>query len=411
MDDKKTTRQEFLKKHKKIARRDFLKKKITRREFLKKLALAGLGVGLGGYIINSIFSKDGLSQSAVFNNATPTELWRWSREAYHYLQLGDNVKCQVCPHGCLLREGDRSICRNKVNKNGKLYTLAYGNPCAVHVDPIEKKPLYHFIPSTMSFSIATAGCNFRCLNCQNWEISQSAPEETTNLDMMPDKVVEGALASGSKSIAYTYSEPVSFYEYMYDTAKTARDKGLRNVWVTNGYINTNPLKELARYLDGAQVDLKGFTEETYNELNGGTLEPPLNTLKTLREEGVWLEVSNLIVPTWSDDLDAIKEMCGWIAKNLGVNQPLHFLRFQPQYKLANLPPTPLETMEKSWKIAKDAGLNYVYLGNVPDTGMQNTYCPEDGKLLIERKGFAVVQNNLQNGKCKYCGEDIPGVWK
>jgi pyruvate formate lyase activating enzyme len=386
-------------------------KKISRREFLKKLALAGLGVGVGGYVLKGILSSDSGLQGEVFRNTTPAELWKWSKEAYHYIKLGENVKCQVCPHGCLLKEGDRSVCRNKVNKNGVLYTLAYGNPCAVHIDPIEKKPLYHFLPKTQSFSIATAGCNFRCLNCQNWEISQSTPEETTNLDLMPEKVVEGALAGNSRSIAYTYSEPVSYYEYMYDTAKIARDKGLRNVIVSNGYINTNPLRELAKNLDGAQIDLKGFKEESYNKLNGGTLEPPLNTLKTLKEEGVWLEVSNLIVPTWSDDMSSIREMCEWIVGNLGANQPLHFLRFQPQYKLTNLPPTPLETMESAWKTAKDAGLAYVYVGNVPDTGMQNTYCPKDGKLLIERKGFMVVQNNLQDGKCKYCGEDIPGVWK
>ncbi|MFH1126051.1 MAG: AmmeMemoRadiSam system radical SAM enzyme [Candidatus Altiarchaeota archaeon] len=385
-------------------------KNITRREFLKKIALAGLGLGLGGFLLNKLLSKEDEIPSSVFNNSAPSELWTWSKEGYHYLKLGENVKCQVCPHQCLLKEGDRSVCRNKINKGGVLYTLAYGNPCAVHVDPIEKKPLYHFLPTSLAFSIATAGCNFRCLNCQNWEISQSRPEETQNMDLMPDKVVEGALQSSSKSIAYTYSEPTAFYEYMYDTSKLGREKGLRNVWVTNGYMNKKPLQDLSKYLDGAQVDLKGFREDIYNKLNAGTLEPPLETLKTLKEEGVWFEVSNLVVPTWSDDLDMIKEMCQWLVDNIGVDHPLHFLRFQPQYKLTQLPPTPVDTLENARKIALDSGLKYVYIGNIPNHEAENTYCPTDGRLLIERKGFSVTQNNIQDGACKYCGEKIPGVW-
>ncbi|MDD5111018.1 MAG: AmmeMemoRadiSam system radical SAM enzyme [Candidatus Altiarchaeota archaeon] len=386
------------------------KKKVSRREFLGKLALAGAGVAAGGYLASRILSGYDIA-SSTFNNSAPKELWKWSKEAYHYLKLGENVKCQVCPHQCLLKEGDRSICRNKVNLGGVLYTLAYGNPCSMHLDPIEKKPLYHFLPKSQAYSIATTGCNFRCLNCQNYQISQAQPEDTTNADLMPDKVVDAALSSGSSSIAYTYSEPVAFYEYMYDTAQEARRRGVRNVMVTNGYINTVPLRELAKYLDGVQLDLKGFREESYNKLNGGTLQPPLDSLKTLKEEGVWFEASNLVVPTWSDDLDAIREMSQWLVKNIGTDHPLHFLRFQPQYKLAHLPPTPAETLEKARKIAMDAGLKYVYIGNIPNHEAENTICPKCGKLLIERKGFTVVQSNVSEGACKYCGETIAGVWK
>jgi pyruvate formate lyase activating enzyme len=271
--------------------------------------------------------------------------------------------------------------------------------------------LYHFLPTSLAFSIATAGCNFRCLNCQNWEISQSSPEETENLDLMPEKVVDNAISNHCKSIAYTYSEPTAFYEYMYDTSRIARNRGIKNVVVTNGYMNTAPLEDLSACIDAVQLDLKGFSEDSYNRLNAGTLQPPLNYLKTLKEKNVWFEISNLVVPTWSDDLDLIKKMCSWIVENVGVDNPLHFLRFHPQYKLTNLPPTPVEILDKARKIAMDAGLKYVYIGNVPGHEAENTHCPKCGKLLIERTGFSVKQNNISNGSCRYCGESIAGVWE
>lgn len=378
-----------------------MSEKINRREFIKKLTLGAIGLGVSLSILSRLLQEK--------ENDT-TGLWRWSKEAYHYINLGDKVKCLVCPHQCILGEGDRSFCRNKTNVGGKLYTLAYGNPCAAHVDPIEKKPLYHFLPTSRIYSIATAGCNFRCLNCQNWEISQSSPEETQNMDMMPEDVVNNAITKECVSIAYTYSEPTAFYEYMRDTTEKAKEKNIRNVVVSNGYINKKPMQELARFLDAAQIDLKGFRDETYNKLNSGTLEPVLETLKTIKEADVWLEVSNLIVPTWSDDLNAIEEMSSWLYKNIGADQPLHFLRFSPQYKLTNLPPTPVDTLTKARKIALDSGLKYVYIGNVPGHEAENTYCPRDGRLLIERRGFSVLQNNIVDGACRFCGEEIAGVW-
>ena len=374
------------------------------------------GFAVGAYSLYWLSKRTGLVQreneKGTENESVSAEqgLWKWSREAYHYIVLGENVKCQVCPNQCILREGGRSVCRNKTNYKGKLYTLAYGNPCAVHIDPVEKKPLFHFLPSTSAFSIATAGCNFRCLNCQNWEISQKSPEETHNGELFPPQVVEQAVRQECASIAYTYSEPTSWYEYMYDTAKIAHSQGVHNVWITNGYMNEGPLRDLCQYLDSANVDLKSFSEDIYNTLNSGMLEPVLNTLKVLENEGVWFEVTNLVVPTWTDDMDMIRDMCSWLYTNVGSDYPLHFSRFHPDYKLLNIPPTPYETLKEAREIAMDEGLHYVYIGNVPGAEEVNTYCPACEKLLIERKGFFVTEMHVKEGVCEYCGVPIEGVW-
>lgn len=394
------------------------KKELSRRAFLKKAGLAGVGIALGAYSIYRLFNRVPGEVSEPAERAEPSESseetadkpWKWSKEGYHYKSLGENVKCQVCPNECILREGQRSVCRNKTNYNYVLYTLAYGNPCAVHVDPIEKKPLYHFLPSTTAFSIATAGCNLRCLNCQNWEISQRSPEETYNGELFPDQVVETAIRNECQSIAYTYSEPTAWYEYMYDTAELAASQKIKNVWVTNGYMNETPLRDLCQWLDAANVDLKSFSEEIYNTLNSGMLEPVLTTLKILKEEKVWVEITNLVVPTWTDDMDMIADMCQWLYQNMGPDYPLHFSRFRPDYKLLSLPPTPVEVLQEAHAIAKDAGLHYVYIGNVLDVKEQNTYCPHCEKVIIERKGFYVGEMHVKDGVCEYCGNEIKGVW-
>jgi pyruvate formate lyase activating enzyme len=385
-------------------------KKITRREFIKKGVLAAVGIGVGAYAVHSFLSSY-RPLSSTFRGDAPERLWKWSKEAYHYTKLGENVQCHVCPNQCILEEDERSVCRNKINKGGELYTLAYGNPCSVHVDPIEKKPLFHFLPGSSAFSIATAGCTFRCLNCQNWEISQSKPEGTNNIELFPEDVVKNAIAYKCNSIAYTYSEPTAFYEYMYDTSKFARNQGIRNLWITNGSMNEEALKDLCQYMDAANVDLKSFREGIYNTLNSGRLQPVLDTLKTLKNEGVWFEVTNLVVPTYTDNLDMIREMCEWIVQNLGKDYPLHFSRFHPQYKLKHLPQTPIKVLEDARKIALDTGIKFVYIGNVPQHEAENTYCPKCEKIVIERKGYVITQNNLENGSCKFCGEDIAGVWK
>jgi pyruvate formate lyase activating enzyme len=306
--------------------------------------------------------------------------------------------------------GDTGNCRSRVNHNGKMYSIGYGNPCAVHVDPIEKKPFFHFLPSTRAFSVAVAGCTISCLNCQNWEISQFSPKETQNFDLMPDRTLEACLKSGAESIAYTYSEPTTFYEYAYDTAVLARKKKIRNVWKSNGYINEQPLRHLCKVMDAANIDLKSFEESICRKLNGGHAEPVLRSLRIFKEEGVWLEITNLVIPTWTDDLDLIKRMCDWLVQNGLHDCPLHFSRFNPLYKLTQLPVTPVSTLEHAREIAMKSGLQYVYIGNVPGHAAENTYCHHCSKMIIERRGFSILSSNLDKGKCRFCGAQIPGVW-
>ncbi len=377
------------------------KRKISKREFLK-LSLAGAG--------GMIYTAKGLAVKPFLPDGE-VKLWKWSKEAMYQIETPRGVRCQICPNECTLKEGEWSDCRNRVNVGGKLYTMAYGNPCAVHVDPVEKKPLNHFLPGSRAFSIATAGCNLACLNCQNWTISQKSPKETRNFDMMPDKVVENAIKYKCESVAYTYSEPITFYEYTLDTSKLARRAGLKNILVSAGYINEEPLRELCKYIDAANIDLKSFSDKIYTKLNAGKLQPILDGLKIFHEEGVWLEITNLIVPGWTDDFDMIKRMCDWLYDNDLYNCPLHFSRFYPQYKLTQLPPTPVSTLRKAREIALAAGIKFVYIGNVPGSDAENTWCPKCHKLLIERKGYTITQNHIKNGKCEYCGEPIPGVWE
>lgn len=320
------------------------------------------------------------------------------------------VQCQLCPRKCKLTEGARGNCRVRINLEGKLQTLVYGKPCAVHVDPIEKKPLYHFLPESKSFSIATAGCNLHCKFCQNWQISQSPPEETENLDLPPEAVVSNAIKYGCKSISYTYSDPIIFYEYALDTAKLAHQNKILNVLVSAGYIEEEPLLELCKYSDACNLDIKGITEEFYRDMSSATLAPVLRTAKIMKREGLWLEITNLVVPTWNDKESDIKTLCQWIFDNLGPDMPMHFSRFYPMHQLLNLPPTPEETLTLAWDIAKKVGLNYVYVGNIPEHKGNNTYCPNDGELLIKRIGYQILDNNIVDGKCKFCGTKIPGVW-
>jgi pyruvate formate lyase activating enzyme len=289
--------------------------------------------------------------------------------------------------------------------------LAFGNPCAVHVDPIEKKPFLHYLPGTYSYSIATAGCNLACLNCQNWQISQTSPRNTENTDLMPEQVVNECVSNHCKSIAYTYSEPIAFYEYTYETSRLARSKGIKNLLVSNGYINDEPLRKLCKVIDAANINLKSFSDDIYLRLNAGKLQPVLNTLKTMKDEGVWLEITNLVVPTWTDNFDMIKRMCEWLVVNGLNNYPLHFSRFNPMYKLLQLPATPVNILFKAREIALQSGCNYVYIGNVPMANTEDTSCPKCKKTVIERKGFRITSNSLENGKCKWCGTNIPGVWE
>jgi len=320
------------------------------------------------------------------------------------------IMCMICPNECILKEGEISQCNNRIVRKSKLYTMAFGNPCSVNIDPMEKKPFYHFLPGTRAFSIATAGCNLVCLNCQNWTISQTRPDKTRNYDLMPPAVVEQAIKNNCRSIAYTYSEPVSFYEYVYETSILARQAGIKNILKSNGYINPEPLKKLCTVVDAANIDLKSFNESTYIRLSGGKLQPVLESLKIYRDSGVWLEITNLVIPTWTDKKDEIEKMCKWLSENGFKDTPLHFSRFFPVYKLEQLPPTPVELLNTAVEIARSEGLKYVYTGNVPGNEQADTKCPSCGALQVERQGFRVVSNNIINGKCKNCGMEIKGVW-
>ncbi len=385
----------------------------TRKEFIKTACACASVFLLDRTLFGATAEEGGkgkVIKGTVFKGDAPDKPWKWSIEARHYEKRGKDTLCLNCPNHCYLKPGDRGVCRSRVNIDGRLFSLAYGNPCSVHVDPVEKKPLNHFYPGSSVFSIAATGCNLRCLNCQNWEISQKRPEDVDHGELFPKDVVASAKERHAPSIAFTYSEAITYYEYMFDTARLARDAGINSILVSNGYINDKPLLELAQYIDGANINLKSFDNNIYMVLNGGTLAPVLNTLKRLNENNVWFEITTLVVPTYIDDPDMIKRMCGWILKELGPDHPLHFSRFFPNYRLNRLPPTPVSKLEEFRNLAKKEGLHYVYLGNVPVHEGSNTYCHNCGKLLIERTGYTIAKMNIAKGKCIYCGTQIPGRW-
>ncbi|MCM8819145.1 MAG: AmmeMemoRadiSam system radical SAM enzyme [Candidatus Omnitrophica bacterium] len=334
------------------------------------------------------------------------------KEASFYKKLENKfVQCFLCPKTCVIGPGKYGFCRARKNIDGTLYSMGYSNPCSVAIDPVEKKPFFHFLPGTNTFSIASSGCSLRCKFCQNWEISQYSPEETRNYHLPPEKVVEYAIKYNCPSIAYTYSEPVNFYEYMIDTAKIAKEKGIKNIVHTAGFINPEPLEQICKYLDAVNVDLKGFNKNFYRNVCEGELDVVLNTLKILKKNRIWIEITNLIIPGYNDKPEEIKKMCIWIKENLGESVPLHFSRFHPMYLMKHIPSTPVNTLEMAVRIAKEVGLKYVYIGNVPGSEYENTYCPSCGKLLVKRIGFSVLENNIINGKCKFCGAKIEGVWR
>lgn len=334
------------------------------------------------------------------------------KEAEFFKKIGEGlVQCFLCPRNCTIAPGRYGFCRARKNIDGTLYSLGYGLPCSVNVDPIEKKPFFHFLPGSKSFSIASAGCNFRCKFCQNWQISQFSPEQTRNVSLPPEEVVAAALRSHSQSIAYTYAEPISFYEYMKDTARIARSRGLKNVVHTAAFVNPEPLEQLCPLLDAVNVDLKGFNPDYYRDVCGGELLVVLNALKIIKKNGVWLEITNLVVPGYNDKPEEVKALCDWIVKNLGEETPVHFSRFYPTYQLSHLPPTPTASLEKAVSIARESGLKYVYIGNIPGHPAENTYCPKCGRMLIKRSQFIVLENNIKEGKCPWCGEKIAGCWK
>ena len=329
----------------------------------------------------------------------------------YFTPMGQQViRCDLCPHGCEVDPGQRGLCGVRKNIDGKYYSLVYSNPCAVHIDPIEKKPFYHVLPASRAFSLATAGCNFDCKFCQNWEISQARPDETFNYQLTPDQVISSALQYKSQVIASTYVEPVIFIEYMLEIGRLAASQPLLKVMHSNGFINSKPLDDLCGILDAACIDLKGFTEDYYQHMTEGSLAPVLHTLKALKRRRVHTEIVNLVVPGKNDDTQQVRSMCRWIYNELGPATPLHFSRFYPLYKLKSIPPTPVSSLERTRKIAMDEGLQYVYVGNVPEHPGGHTYCAHCSKVLIHRIGYRVKVLGLQDGKCQSCGTAIPGIW-
>ncbi len=374
--------------------------KLKRRQFLTLCGLAG-----GYSLIHSIEPLSAAAATGSPSRQTHRVKARWYEEL-----PSKRVKCKLCPRECQVDDRERGYCGVRENWNGVYYTLVHSRPCTYHVDPIEKKPLFHFLPGNTAFSIATVGCNVNCQFCQNWQISQIRPEQITNLDMPPQEVVRMTRQEDSRIIAYTYTEPVVFSEYVYDTAAEGRKAGIRSVMITNGYIQEKPMRDLSEVLDAVKVDLKAFSEKYYREVVVGELKPVLNTLVLLRKLGMWTEIVYLVVPTLNDSEPEFKALCRWIKQNLGVDVPIHFTRFYPQYKLQNLPPTPVATLEKAHAIAQAEGIKFVYIGNVPGHPAENTYCPNCKKVLIRRRGYYIEENHIQQGKCSFCGETIPGIW-
>ncbi len=322
----------------------------------------------------------------------------------------DSVKCFLCPRNCLIIEGQRGFCGVRENKNGKLYSLVYGKATGIQIDPIEKKPLYHFLPGTSVFSVGTVGCNLVCQNCQNWATSQAKPEEMHAYNLSPEEIVKKAKEQHCSAIAYTYNEPTVFAEYVLETARLARKAGMKNILFTNGFTGKEATLDFCKFIDGVNVDLKSLDNEFYKKYSGAWLEPVLESIKTYHKKKIWVELTNLIIPTLNDDMNKIKEMLIWIKENLSSDVPLHFPAFYPSYNLKDLPPTSAATLMEARKLAQDMGMNYAYIGNIVTTDEDNTYCPKCGELVIERMNFTALQNKLKKGKCD-CGEEIPGVWK
>ena len=333
-------------------------------------------------------------------------------EAKYYEKLtGGEVRCLLCPKGCRIQTGKRGACGVRENRKGTLFSLVYGQPCAIHLDPIEKKPFFHVLPGTKSFSIATVGCNLSCKFCQNWQISQSRPEDVRTSYYSAESLADRALSVGARSIAYTYGEPVVFIEYAQDIASAGRKRRLASVVVSSGFINKQPLTDLCGLVEAIKIDLKAFTNQYYRDICNAELKPVLDSIALIRKSGVWLELVYLMVPTLNDDPGDIQRMARWLRTEIGTDVPIHFSRFHPQYRLANLPPTPVSSLERAYDICREEGLEYVYIGNVPGHETESTRCPSCAKTIIKRRGYRIETIDIFNGLCRFCGHAIPGIWE
>jgi len=405
---------------------------LNRREFLRDVlvasAKAGLTCALGLRLVTGCAEREDpiATPTASSVATTPTASSR-GHEARFYRRLADGaIQCEVCWRRCLVRPGELGFCNNKKNVDGTYYALVYGQAAALQVDPIEKEPAFHMLPGARIFCTGTASCNNRCKFCHNWHLSQRTIWQVRSYDHTPDEIVtraqkgrgqeyvvrpEAALGgSGCEAVSFTYNEPTVFYEFMYDIAERAKEKGMWALLHTNGGMNREPMLALLEFMDAVTVDLKAFTEKFYREVSFARLGPVLRTLETIRGSGKHLEIVNLVIPTLNDNLDDIRRMCAWIVANLGEDVPLHFTRFFPAYKLQRLPPTPVEALEAAAQVADAEGLEYVYIGNTPGHRRNSTFCSRCGEMLISRIHFAVIEVNLDHGKCPACDQEIPGIW-
>lgn len=329
------------------------------------------------------------------------------------MSAGREVQCELCPKMCRIADGQAGDCRVRINRAGRLIAATFERPCALHVDPIEKKPLFHFLPASRAFSIATVGCNLHCRNCQNWQISQADPlGEVPSQHISCAQVVDMATQAQCRSIAYTYTDPVAFYEYTIETGALAHRSGIRNILVSAGYINPKPLRALCAIADAANIDLKFIDDNLYRNVCDARLKPVQEALVIFRQENVWLEVTNLLIPTLNADADSVRRLCQWIVAELGVDVPLHFSRFFPTYRMRRLPPTPESSLLRARDIARECGIRFAYIGNMPSAHGEDTICPHDGAVLVRRQGYRVVENNLTGqGACPQCGKPVAGVWR
>jgi len=322
-----------------------------------------------------------------------------------------NVECFLCAHNCHIKDGKRGICQVRENRDGILYSLVYGRLVSQNVDPIEKKPLFHFLPGSLSYSIATVGCNFRCSHCQNYDISQYPRRHEGAVignNSSPEQVVAAAQDYGCQSISYTYIEPTIFFEFAYDCAQLAHKKGIKNIFVSNGYTGPEATRKIAPYLDGNNIDLKAFTDKFYREVCGARLTPVLDTIRLMKELGVWVEVTTLVISGWNDSDNELQQIARFI-KGIDPEMPWHVTRFHPTFKMTDREATPPSTLQRARAIGLSEGLINVFVGNIPGDGGENTICPNCKKSVIERMGFSIVSQNLKYGKCGYCGEPIAGV--
>jgi pyruvate formate lyase activating enzyme len=374
-----------------------------RRSFLKCALASGAALGV------SEFAQPAAGMPAAA--AQQQDDARFVVEAKFYDKAANRkIKCKLCPRGCTVGDKERGYCGVRENRGGTYYTLVHSRVCAAHVDPVEKKPLFHYLPGSLAFSLATAGCNVNCKFCQNWDISQSRPEQIPSEYLPPQRIAELAKHYDCPTIAYTYSEPVIFSEFLMDTADAGHEAGVRSIVVSNGYMQEEALKAAYGKMDAVKIDLKSFSESYYRDVVTGQLKAVLESLVTLRKMGKWLEIVYLVVPGLNDGDAEFTGLARWVKANLGVDVPLHFTQFHPQYLLKNLPITPVQTLERAKAIADAEGVHFVYIGNVPGHPSQNTYCPQCKKLLVERVGFTASRMLIQKNACTFCGRSIPGVW-